>query len=130
MADTPTHDVYLFLFPAEAEASEGRLTVPLPPENETYYWSLDPQGVDRLSEEASAELGFPRVQLTASMRRSQWDETAYDLIREVHISKGFKPDTQDVARALGYPLVDVGKLHDMIHGSKASPYCIIIDAGT
>ncbi|KAJ6613056.1 hypothetical protein B0H10DRAFT_2222615 [Mycena sp. CBHHK59/15] len=75
--------------------------VPLPPENETYYWSLDPQGADRLSEEASAELGFPRVQLIASMRRSQWDETAYDLIREVHISKGFKPDTQDVARALG-----------------------------
>jgi hypothetical protein len=43
MADSPTEDVYLFLFPADIDDSNGHLAVHLPPETETYYWSFDPK---------------------------------------------------------------------------------------
>ncbi|KAJ6516619.1 hypothetical protein C8R47DRAFT_401101 [Mycena vitilis] len=69
------------------------------------YWSLDPSGVRRLSTEDAVDLGFPRI-LFFSVKISgrSWDTSAYAGLRQMHRAKGFDPDSQDVARHLGYSL--------------------------
>jgi hypothetical protein len=68
------------------------------------YWSLDPSGAERPSAQDANHLGFPSVGLSAAIVGSSWDATVYDELREFHQRKGFDPDSQDVARHLGYPL--------------------------
>ncbi|KAF7348835.1 hypothetical protein MVEN_01403500 [Mycena venus] len=118
MADTPTDGVYLFLFPADISPSGGLLALSLPPEDETYYWSLDPQGIQRLPRETAEELGLPEVQFQATVEGIRWDQNHHDAIRQVHLAKGFDPDSQAVAIQLGYPLVDVDKLNNAINGHR------------
>ncbi|KAK6996453.1 hypothetical protein R3P38DRAFT_3628152, partial [Favolaschia claudopus] len=68
------------------------------------YWSLDPSGVERLSMEQASELGFPAIYTETWCRGFAWDDSVYAGLREFHQTKGFDPDSQDVARHLGYPL--------------------------
>ncbi|KAJ6528969.1 hypothetical protein B0H19DRAFT_899716, partial [Mycena capillaripes] len=68
------------------------------------YWSLDQSGVDCLSAEEAAEFGFPSIQLTAMVLGYSWDDNFYSGVRQFHRAKGFDPDSQEVARHLGYPL--------------------------
>ncbi|KAJ6578856.1 hypothetical protein DFH09DRAFT_1310824 [Mycena vulgaris] len=118
MADTPTDEVYLFLFPGNVDVSDGQLTVDLPPESETYYLSFNPQGIERLSEDTIEQIGLPRLSFEAIVHAIQWPQNHYNLIRECHRAKGFDPDTQDVAIELGYPLVDVDELNYMVNGGQ------------
>jgi hypothetical protein len=68
MADSESvrDEIYLFLFPPAVDASGGHLAVHLPPANETHYWSFDPDGAARLSQEAVEELALPTVHFLAS----------------------------------------------------------------
>ncbi|KAF7337164.1 hypothetical protein MVEN_02154400 [Mycena venus] len=68
------------------------------------YWSLDPWGVDRLSMEEATQLGFPLIQQTTEVWGCHWDDRVYAGLRHFDQGKGFDPDSQDVARHLGYPL--------------------------
>ncbi|KAJ7773834.1 hypothetical protein B0H16DRAFT_1763294, partial [Mycena metata] len=68
------------------------------------YWSLDPDGIEVLSVEKAARLGFPAFQLATKIKRMFWDASVYDGLRRFHKAKGFDPESQDVARNLGYPL--------------------------
>ncbi|KAJ7927336.1 hypothetical protein B0H13DRAFT_1048751 [Mycena leptocephala] len=68
------------------------------------YWSLDPSGAERLSPEEAAELGFPSIRLDTYIVVDKWDADVYAALRQFHLAKGFDPDSQDVARHLGYPL--------------------------
>ncbi|KAJ7706580.1 hypothetical protein B0H16DRAFT_1901600 [Mycena metata] len=73
------------------------------------YWSPDPSGVDRLSTEEATQLGFPSFQLTTRVHGDSWDAGVYTGLRQFHRAKGFDPDSQDVARHLGYPLYELSR---------------------
>ncbi|KAJ7340577.1 hypothetical protein DFH08DRAFT_658284, partial [Mycena albidolilacea] len=71
------------------------------------YWSLDPFGTDPLSWEDAANLGFPSLQLFTRIRGRSWDAGVYAGLRQFHQAKGFDPESQDVARHLGQPLLEL-----------------------
>ncbi|KAJ7211858.1 hypothetical protein C8J57DRAFT_1483763, partial [Mycena rebaudengoi] len=68
------------------------------------YWSLDPVGVKRLSMEDATHLGFPSIDFSATAWGKYWDASAYTGLRQFYQAKGFDPDSQDIARHLGYPV--------------------------
>jgi hypothetical protein len=115
MADTPRDDIYLFLLPTTIYDSEcGDLGVPLPPESKTCYWSSDPAGDERLPQHALEKFSLPQVKFRVLVYGAQWSQELYDSIAEFHRAKEFEPNSQDVANELGYPLVDVDKLKNLI----------------
>ncbi|KAK7029955.1 hypothetical protein R3P38DRAFT_2775401 [Favolaschia claudopus] len=71
------------------------------------YWSLDPSGLDQLSAEQAAELGFPAISVSILGEGRYWSETVYAGLRQFHQGKGFNPDSQDLARHLGVPLYEL-----------------------
>ncbi|KAJ6483303.1 hypothetical protein C8R45DRAFT_300503 [Mycena sanguinolenta] len=71
------------------------------------YWSLDPSGVDPLSTVEARRLGFPCIEFEISVCKRSWDANVYAGLRRFYRAKGFDPDSQDVARHLGYPLYQV-----------------------
>ena len=92
---------YLFLCPVQhLQPNPGSFQWPESPA----YWSTDPFGTERLSTEEATDLGFPSIELTVNVNGHSWDESVYAGLRTFHRAKGFDPDTQDVARHLGYPL--------------------------
>ncbi|KAF8181464.1 hypothetical protein K438DRAFT_1938035 [Mycena galopus ATCC 62051] len=68
------------------------------------YWSFDPSGAERLSPEDAVKFGFPSMERSAWILGSSWGDMAYAGLRQFHQGKGFNPDSQDLARHLGYPL--------------------------
>ncbi|KAJ7033803.1 hypothetical protein C8F04DRAFT_609650 [Mycena alexandri] len=99
---------YLFLCPPSAfQTGSSSLSWPDSPA----YWSLDPLGVERLTAEEATRLGFPSFSLRTSIFGHSWDASVYAGLRQFHAAKGFDPDSQDVARHLGYPLYELsGKI--------------------
>jgi hypothetical protein len=92
---------YLFLCPEndlQTEASSFRWP------HCAAYWSVDPVGVQCLSQDEATELGFPSIQLSTTLELQSWDASVYAGLRQFHQAKGFDPDSQDVARHRGYPL--------------------------
>ncbi|KAJ6518061.1 hypothetical protein C8R47DRAFT_4240 [Mycena vitilis] len=76
------------------------------------YWSLDPSGIECLSTEEATRLGFPSIQLKTRISLCSWDASVYAGLRQFHQAKGFDPDSQDVARHLGEPLLELTKETD------------------
>jgi hypothetical protein len=68
------------------------------------YWSLDPAGVEHLSTEEVRQLGLPSIEFKILSTGRTWDASVYAGLRQFHQAKGFDPDSQDIARRLGYPL--------------------------
>ncbi|KAJ6476491.1 hypothetical protein C8R47DRAFT_1075709 [Mycena vitilis] len=96
---------YLFLCPPkDFESGDGRYRRARPSDA---YWSLDECGNDRLSLKEAQELGFPYVTLCTYIACTSWDKNVYDGLRQVHLAKGFAPESQEVARHLGMPLYQV-----------------------
>ncbi|KAJ7826352.1 hypothetical protein B0H13DRAFT_317606 [Mycena leptocephala] len=110
MADAPTDKVYLFLFTPQVDIVDNLLTVTNPPDTEKYYWAFDPAGLNRLTHGMAEDFGLPTVEFSIDLWGGKWDEHDYDMIREFHVAKGFDPYTQDVAIAMGYPLIDIEKM--------------------
>ncbi|KAJ6473678.1 hypothetical protein C8R45DRAFT_1011528 [Mycena sanguinolenta] len=95
---------YLFLCsPTDFETESTSLRWPDRPA----YWSLDPSGKSPLSVEAASGLGFPPIGLGTEIDEEFWDETVYSGLRKFDAGKGFDPETQDAARYLGFPLLEV-----------------------
>ncbi|KAJ6522883.1 hypothetical protein B0H19DRAFT_1277168 [Mycena capillaripes] len=94
---------YLFLCAVEDLQTGPSSFAPDPPA----YWSLDPSGTERLSMEDARNRGFPIPQFCTNIHTKSWDDSVYVGLRQFHRAKGFDPDTQDVARHLGYPLYQV-----------------------
>jgi hypothetical protein len=105
MADTPTSDIYLFLFKPEVEFVEGYPIIKIPAPREALYWSFDPQGRERLSSQMAEEIGVPYVFFESWVTGSSWAQREYDILAEFHSAKGFDPFTRQVALQLGHPLV-------------------------
>ncbi|KAJ6464943.1 hypothetical protein C8R45DRAFT_776807, partial [Mycena sanguinolenta] len=66
------------------------------------YWSLDPSGATHLGVEEATDLGFPSARLYMILEGKSWDASIYSGLQQFHQSKGFDPDTQDLARHLGH----------------------------
>ncbi|KAJ6452817.1 hypothetical protein C8R45DRAFT_1193510, partial [Mycena sanguinolenta] len=71
------------------------------------YWSLDPSGVDHLPQDESTRLGFPSFELSTCAAGYCWDASVYEGLRLFHQAKGFDPYSQDVARRLSLPLLQL-----------------------
>ncbi|KAF7353272.1 MFS general substrate transporter [Mycena sanguinolenta] len=71
------------------------------------YWSLDPSGAVRLSTEDARILGFPAIHIETIIVGLSWDRSIYGGLRRFHKGKGHNPESQEVARQLGYPLFEV-----------------------
>ncbi|KAJ6518072.1 hypothetical protein C8R47DRAFT_4848 [Mycena vitilis] len=96
--------VYLFLCPtADFQIEPSLYRWPECPA----YWSLDPSGIERLSTEEVKRRGFPAMQLESQISRTFWDASVYAGLRQFHQAKGFDPDTQELARHLGHPLLEL-----------------------
>ncbi|KAJ7064443.1 hypothetical protein C8F01DRAFT_1353716, partial [Mycena amicta] len=97
--DIPTG--YLFLcYPYRALGNEVS-------EEDIAYWSLDPMGYIRLSTQEARARGFPNLAISKGFNRYSWNASVYEEIRTLQIAKGFDPDSQDMARSLGYPLFEL-----------------------
>ncbi|KAF7340341.1 Reverse transcriptase-RNase H-integrase [Mycena venus] len=107
MTNAPQHQAYLFLFPPQVELVDGRFTIMNPDDSEKYYWSFDPTGLNRLTREAAEDIGLPTPQFSVRVIGWRGDGSTLDMIREFHAAKGFNPDSQDAAIAMGHPLVDI-----------------------
>jgi hypothetical protein len=101
-ADPP--EGFLFLCPPE-DIQIGPSSFRWP--DHLAYWSLDPFGADLLSWEDAANLGFPSLQLSENIWGYSWDAIVYTGIRQFHQTKGFDPDSQEVAIHLGHPLYEL-----------------------
>ncbi|KAJ7732702.1 hypothetical protein B0H16DRAFT_1732688 [Mycena metata] len=97
--DPPTG--FLFLCPEE-DFQAGPSSSRWP--NCPTYWSFDASGVERLSEEEAARLGFPHIQLRTEAYGHSWDASVYAGLRQFHQAKGFEPESQDLAQHLGHEL--------------------------
>ncbi|KAK7029963.1 hypothetical protein R3P38DRAFT_2621983 [Favolaschia claudopus] len=97
-------DAFLFLCPPES-FPVGPLSFKCP--ECVGYWSFDPSGLDRLSSEQAAELGFPKICSSVEGIFWHWSDTVYASLRQFHQGKGFDPDSQDLARHLGHPLYEL-----------------------
>jgi hypothetical protein len=87
------------------------------------YWSVDPEGVQRLSPEETAGLGFPTIQMNLTATGDSWDANVYTGLRQFHQAKGFDPDSQDVARYLGHRIFQLPAEIDppFAHGKYTVP---------
>jgi hypothetical protein len=95
---------YLFLCPAEDfRTKPSSFRWPDCPA----YWSLDRLGFERLSTEDATGFGFPSIQLSVKVGGQHWDASVYTGLRQFHQGKGFDPDSQDLARHLGYLLYQI-----------------------
>ncbi|KAJ7821418.1 hypothetical protein B0H13DRAFT_1660301, partial [Mycena leptocephala] len=49
---------------------------------------------------------IPSIRSLTSIYIDSWDADVYAALRQFHRAKGFDPDSQDVARHLGYPFIN------------------------
>ncbi|KAK7029958.1 hypothetical protein R3P38DRAFT_2523925, partial [Favolaschia claudopus] len=128
---TPTDwhslDAFLFLCP-QRSFQVGPVSFKCP--ECVAYWSLDPLGVDRLSEAKASEFGFPTIRPSITGSSIDWGDTVYAGLRQFHQGKGFDPDSQDLARHLGHPLYQLySDYDDSMNIDGESIYHIDLPAG-
>jgi hypothetical protein len=112
MTDAPSNNLYFFLFPPQVEILDRRFTVACPPDTERYYWAFDLAGPDRLTHDNVEDIGLPTPEFKFQVSGPTWDKRNDAMIREFHSAKGFDPDSQDAAIAMGYPLVDIEDINE------------------
>ncbi|ESK86071.1 hypothetical protein Moror_9369 [Moniliophthora roreri MCA 2997] len=108
MTDTAlgSSPVYLFIRP-----------VPCPSDDETvwqswaesakYFWSFDSSGQEEMLESTRISLGIPSFTAGIEVHRYSWNLEDYKAIEKLHISKGFDPETTDLAHSFGYPFMRI-----------------------
>ncbi|KAJ7768012.1 hypothetical protein B0H14DRAFT_3165120 [Mycena olivaceomarginata] len=90
---------------SKVEVLDGQLTIINPPDAEKYYWAFDPAGLNQLTHEIAEDIGLPTPEFTIVLRGLFLEEKETKLIHEFHAAKGFNLESQDVAIAMGYPLL-------------------------
>ncbi|KAJ6449383.1 hypothetical protein C8R45DRAFT_1224458 [Mycena sanguinolenta] len=101
----------LYISAPEQSPPDGYLFLCPPMDFETgpvpAYWSLHPCGGMPLTVEEATSLGFPPIKLSTRVYGMFWDGNVYRGLHKFNVEKGFDPDIQDVACALGYPLYEI-----------------------
>ncbi|ESK84593.1 hypothetical protein Moror_13350 [Moniliophthora roreri MCA 2997] len=72
-----------------------------------YFWSFDPAGNEEISEAVRCSLGLPSFTARFIVKHLCWSHITYTTIRQLHILKGFDPETRDLARSLDLPLLEI-----------------------
>ncbi|KAF7327000.1 hypothetical protein MSAN_02491700 [Mycena sanguinolenta] len=103
-SNTQTPDGYLFVCPPE-DLRMGHHSLKWP--DCPAFWSLDPSGAVRLGSEDAKALGFPLIHIETVFYGNSWDESVCEGLRRFYAGKGFNPNSQDLARGLGYPLLEL-----------------------
>ncbi|KAJ6613602.1 hypothetical protein B0H10DRAFT_218133 [Mycena sp. CBHHK59/15] len=119
-----TQDVYLFACPVELCSQMG---LRLAPESHQVFWSLDPLGEERLSQADADAMGLPTLEFYAKVMGVGWQAYHYDGLLNFHRSKGFDPQSQDVARHMDYPLLEVSQC-TVVDGSETDYFSDAITA--
>ncbi|KAJ7068674.1 hypothetical protein C8F01DRAFT_619115 [Mycena amicta] len=82
MADAPTTtDLYLFILVPEPYIVGDGVWVDIPSCHKGYYWSLDADGYQELSDEDCLELGLPEYTIDARLQGMNFQEEDYEIIR-------------------------------------------------
>ncbi|KAJ7620313.1 hypothetical protein FB45DRAFT_929958 [Roridomyces roridus] len=102
---------YLFLCPSHQFESHRWYQLPDCPA----YWSVNPSGAERLTPEEAAHLGFPDFELYVKIYGLRWMDDMYPGMRQFHATKGYNPDTLDLATDLGYPFYELTCEKDELH---------------
>ncbi|KAJ7627308.1 hypothetical protein FB45DRAFT_921047 [Roridomyces roridus] len=72
-----------------------------------WFWSMDPNGDQPLTEKDALRLGFPGVQMEIKVYGFSWPSSVYEGLRTFHAAKGIDPESQELARQLELPLLEV-----------------------
>ncbi|KAJ7167383.1 hypothetical protein C8R43DRAFT_173118 [Mycena crocata] len=72
------------------------------------FWSLDPNGVERLRIKETNRLGFPSLSFQMEALLSSWADNVYAGLCQFYREKeNFDPHSHDAASHLGYPLYEL-----------------------
>ncbi|KAJ7895221.1 hypothetical protein B0H14DRAFT_2681650, partial [Mycena olivaceomarginata] len=96
---------YIFLQPVSLTQHSTRIGLDFP-ESDQVYWSLDPTGNFRMTQDECDCLGLPRLQFRFLPTGRFWHEYQYNAIRELFQAKNFDPHSYDVTRFLGLSLAE------------------------
>ncbi|KAJ7625921.1 hypothetical protein FB45DRAFT_711945, partial [Roridomyces roridus] len=103
-ASRPPLAGYLFVCPPEHfKSGRGFFAWPECP----WFWSLDPSGISPLTPQTAQRFGFPEVKQRREVWGRRWDTSVYEGLRRLHAANGFDPDSQDIAKHLGFTLMEV-----------------------
>ncbi|KAJ7895214.1 hypothetical protein B0H14DRAFT_2681616 [Mycena olivaceomarginata] len=97
---------YIFLQPVSVTQHSTRIGLDFPGSDQV-YWSLDPTGNVRMTQDECDCLGLPRLQFRFLPTGRFWHEYQYNAIRELFQAKNFDPHSYDVTRLLGLPLAEI-----------------------
>ncbi|KAJ7107756.1 hypothetical protein C8R44DRAFT_804182 [Mycena epipterygia] len=110
--------IFLFLSPIGAvhTGSLAGLAYPVPA-----YWSFEPSGSRGILPEDAVALGIPTLSVKAELLGWRRSTEIYQGLVEFHRSKGFNPDSPDIALHPGLPLYQVSLC------DGAYPYVELVD---
>jgi len=116
MVDTESHDLlrpegttrqaHIFVCPVSIRHEGPRIGLEFP-DADQMYWSLDPCGNTRMTQDECDAIGLPRLRFLFLPIARFWHEYHYNAIREFYEAKGFDPNSDDVTRLLDLPLAQV-----------------------
>ncbi|KAJ6579125.1 hypothetical protein DFH09DRAFT_1310485 [Mycena vulgaris] len=96
-------DSFLFVCPFAylRVDSDGRFVLP----ECAAKWSLHPAGASSLTPEEAMTRGLPPLMFNVGIKTISMTRRGYEEVRLFHQAKGFDPDSQDIARTFGHPLL-------------------------
>ncbi|KAJ7714609.1 hypothetical protein B0H16DRAFT_1807753 [Mycena metata] len=99
-------EAHIFPCSVEIKRQGSRIGLELP-EADQLYWSLDPLGKTRLTQEESDSLGLPRLQFGFFTTAHFWHDYQYSALCAFWQARGLNPYSNDIAELLGSTLVEV-----------------------
>ncbi|ESK86068.1 hypothetical protein Moror_9366 [Moniliophthora roreri MCA 2997] len=97
---------YLFIRPVPRLSDDETIWMSWA-ESAKYFWSFDPSGQEEMSESTRKSLGLPSFTTGTLLVGRYWDLDIYNTVEQLQISKNLDPKTTELARSLGYPLMQV-----------------------
>ncbi|KAF7369613.1 hypothetical protein MVEN_00292100 [Mycena venus] len=104
--DGTLREAHIFVCPVSVRHDGLRVGIEFP-DSDQVYWSLDPAGSIRMTEEECDSIGLPRLQFIFLPRANFWHEYHYHALHEVFEAKGLDPYSDCVAQLLGLPLAEM-----------------------
>ncbi|KAJ6595025.1 hypothetical protein DFH09DRAFT_1357794 [Mycena vulgaris] len=77
------------------------------PDADHWYWSLDPTGITRMTQDECDLIGLPRWKFDFVPTINAWHEYHYNAIREFSETRDFDPYSNDATRLLGLSLAEI-----------------------
>ncbi|KAJ7821364.1 hypothetical protein B0H14DRAFT_2371349 [Mycena olivaceomarginata] len=104
--DGTLQEAHIFVQPISVKHEGLRIGLDFP-ESDQAYWSLDPTGKTRMTQDECDSIGLPRLEFMFLPTARFWHEYQHDAIREFFEAKDFDPFSHDVTRLLGLPLAEM-----------------------